>query len=805
MIREMVSASVLTRQRHLSALRLGNWRFDAASVLLLLLLSAVASFPLLWRGTVVGLDSADQFYPRYLHLGDSLRSADIPGWMPYQFSGAPFAGDPQSGWMYLPAMVLFTLLPLNLAAKSYVFLHLVLAGLAAYSLARLLGMSIAGALTVAVAYEFSGLMFERSPTFFTHTGVAAWLPVAILGVELAIRSRGWMQRGLWWGVSGLALSQVLAIWLGQGSYYVLLVLGGYVAYRALVAPPEGTGGARARVTLLVLHGGAVLLFGFGLGAAGVLPRLEYNGVSNLANGYTGTNEAVAGGWSLAGWWALLRAGRGWYAGGAALALALVAPLVARGRHATPYWAVMSVCALLLTGQGPTPLHLVLSVLPSFSTLHAHYPQMVLMVFYLGPALLAGATVSSISARGSRAALVAAVPLVGLLVALVSGITISIATATSVVLASVLMAACALLGARRQLAFACVSLLVLVVFVDLLLSGQKLIDRHMHLGEKWPALRKVDLTSFYRPTEAGEFLVSRSRSETFRYLGFDTRREDSRRNYPSQWRDRRAAMLLANNRATVLHLQDLQGYNPVHIARYDDLMRAINEGRGQSYRRSQVYSEGLDSPLLDLLNTRYLVVPASGRPASADIGQLLDGYPVIYQNKWVRVLERRSALPRAWVVHNARQVPSGEALKLLATREIDPRRTVLLEESPPPLSLPAQSAVEKVSISEYTADRIRLRSTTAAPGMLVLSEIHYPAWKAYVDGRPAALHVANHALRALHVGAGDHEVELRFESSALAVGTWISAFFYLLLATIAGLSVRYWWKCRPPPDPALQRG
>lgn len=71
-------------------------------------------------------------------------------------------------------------------------------------------------------------------------------------------------------------------------------------------------------------------------------------------------------------------------------------------------------------------------------------------------------------------------------------------------------------------------------------------------------------------------------------------------------------------------------------------------------------------------------------------------------------------------------------------------------------------------------------------MVVLSEVHYPAWKAYVDGKPVPLYVANHALRAVPVEAGTHQVELRYESRALRVGTiitfaFVTAAFTLLLA------------------------
>jgi hypothetical protein len=60
---------------------------------------------------VVSKDPITQYYPWYSYLGEGLRSLDIPAWNPSQFSGAPFAGDPLSGWTYMPAMILFTILP----------------------------------------------------------------------------------------------------------------------------------------------------------------------------------------------------------------------------------------------------------------------------------------------------------------------------------------------------------------------------------------------------------------------------------------------------------------------------------------------------------------------------------------------------------------------------------------------------------------------------------------------------------------------------------------------------------------------
>lgn len=67
---------------------------------------------------------------------------------------------------------------------------------------------------------------------------------------------------------------------------------------------------------------------------------------------------------------------------------------------------------------------------------------------------------------------------------------------------------------------------------------------------------------------------------------------------------------------------------------------------------------------------------------------------------------------------------------------------------------------------------------------MLSEAYYPAWKPYLDGRPVPLYVADHVLRAVPVPAGEHTVELRYESSPLRIGLAISLISYLALIALA---------------------
>jgi hypothetical protein len=231
------------------------------------------------------------------------------------------------------------------------------------------------------------------------------------------------------------------------------------------------------------------------------------------------------------------------------------------------------------------------------------------------------------------------------------------------------------------------------------------------------------------------------------------------------------------------LQSIQGYNAVHIARYDEFIEALNR-RSQGYHNTDVVPQGLDSPLLDLLNVRFIVVPAVAQPEQSVLRELKDTHPTVYSDDRVDVLENRDALPRAWIVHSAKRVARTKTLKLLSSGEVDPRRTALLERPPPDLVRPENSSADRASVTRYEADRIRLRTSAGASGLLMLSEAYYPAWKAYVDGRPVPLYVADHVLRAVPVPAGEHTVDLRYESSPLRIGLAISLISYLALIALA---------------------
>lgn len=702
------------------------------ALLALIGLTLLGASPLVVGGITAGIDNLDFFYPMFSFLGEQLRGGNIPGWNPYQFAGAPFAADPESGWTYLPAMAIFAALPLEPAARTLMLFHFLLAALGMGALARVLGMTLPGALAAAFAYAFSHFFYSRSVCCPAHIVVLTWIPATLLCATLAARATIWLSRLLWWALAGLALSQILAGWLGQGSYYALLLLAGFVTWRELFTPPRPAWPLPRRLGRAAISLAAILAWAAGFAAAGVLPRVEYYLASNLGTGYAGI-AATQGGLEPVDAVTFPF----FFGGPSVVILALLALPLARRRYQTPFFALVAVVALILALRETTPLHTAAyALLPRFEGLHRHSSERIFLVLFPAIALLVGATVSA--------------------------------------------------AARWRLLPA--ALLTLVVAVQAAAT----------LVFPLPTSRRLDLDQFYSPAGAAAFLRSQERGEPFRYFGYDpeiiTPHRESGQAIRYIWHmfDPRVTALLVNNRGTMLRLQDIQGYNPLQLQRYVEFIDALN-GEPQEYHGRYVLPSGLDSPLLDLLNARFVVVPAALPAGRADLLTLRETHPLVYEDDLVAVLENRDALPRAWVVHEARQVAPGAALPLLASGAVDPRQTALLETAPPPLAASADASRETVTIERYAPDAIRLRARSDAPGLLVLSEIFYPAWQAYVDGKPAPLYVANHALRAVPLPAGEHTVELRYESATLRAGLLVTLVtllaFGALLIALSGRSLR----------------
>ena len=811
---------------------------DALGIFAVLLFTAMAAWHRLsLENGLAHLDIPTFYLPWYAHLGETIRGFDIPGWNPYVFSGTAFAGDPQSGWWYFPAMGIFAVFEPVRAYEIYLIFHLALAGVTTYLYCRQLGMRVLAALVGAAAYELGPFVTHISCCLI-NVQLGAWIPSALTGVELTVRGRHWSQRGLGWVVTGFAISQMLAGWPGQGAYNGLLLVGSYLAFRTLIAKGRGVLGWRDRLVRLVGDGVGVLGFGFAIGAAGLLPRLDVVSRTNVAGGeYSGFGvDNYSSGWQVFtilersftdqnGFRSYL-----FYLGAPTVILMLAALVLAWRRFWVGYFAAMTVVVGVLTLK-PTPFHELFFLLPRFEALHSHVPSRILTIQWIGPPILAAAAIDALlrHRRRPRSRIIAGalIPL-----AVWSGLTtLMLANGKGVSWNSTASAAiaCAVVGvfatlwvapAERQLAYAnkarlgLAGLLVLLVawdptghsVVDTLRSGNPM--NQLLVLPTGPISREaIEVNAAATdPGGAGEFLQSRQEAgEHFRFFGYEDVLQNGGRGYPSTYREHYANPLaldlLVNARAMRLHLYDAQGYNPVQLVNYVEFLNEVNE-EVQNYHDAQILPGGLTSPLLNILNARYIVVPNEiGSPGRLrpDLVTLLATYPEVFRNETIRVLENPRAVDRAWLVHDVREVTAPAIPGLLRSEEVDPRTTLLLAdggEDFPSGGTAGLVAGDAVEILSYEPDRIRMRVTTSQPGALVLSETYDEGWHATVDGDDARVHQAYGVIRAVPVDAGESIVELRYDPRSLRLGFYIS--IAAAVAAVATVVVALSRRGRPHP-------
>jgi hypothetical protein len=161
---------------------------------------------------------------------------------------------------------------------------------------------------------------------------------------------------------------------------------------------------------------------------------------------------------------------------------------------------------------------------------------------------------------------------------------------------------------------------------------------------------------------------------------------------------------------------------------------------------------------------------------------------------VDIYQNNRALPRAWLTSQATVLNEAAMLEVIRRgrfgdgKQWDPATTALVE-SPLAGAFPSGRTGE-VRITKYESNRIDLVTRSDAPSILVLSENHYPGWRAYVDGRFVDTLRVDYNLRGAVLPAGEHTVEFVYRPKSVFLGAAMSLFALVLLAVGVIIDRRY---------------
>ena len=124
----------------------------------------------------------------------------LPWWNPYEGTGMPLAGEMQAGALFPPTLLL---LIGNGQVYEYLLLELV-AGISTYFLLRRISVGRWASAAAAVAFALNGTF-----AWYSHAAAnpVAFLPLLLLGIEIAFAASAAGRRGGWWLIAvALALS-----------------------------------------------------------------------------------------------------------------------------------------------------------------------------------------------------------------------------------------------------------------------------------------------------------------------------------------------------------------------------------------------------------------------------------------------------------------------------------------------------------------------------------------------------------------------------------------------------------------------
>ncbi len=716
-------------------------------------------------------DALYLWYPYMNYLATSLREGHIPFWTPYIFSGMPFYPDVQT---FYPLNWLFGLfivegkLPFFIVEYLLLF-HLLLAGIFTYIYTRELKIGPIPSLVSAITFMLSGFLVCRTihPTI-VYTIV--WLPLILFFLHRALTQNKWKYSifaGIFLGISMLA-------GFPQTALHIFYVIALYIILYALCYKRQ-INIKKKRYYLVVFF--VVLLVGIGIAAIQYLPsyvHLQYTLRESMT--YTesttrslhplqlitlfvpkffGSQTGMATD-SVPRW--IGEYGHYWetcmYMGILPLLLAIIALIRRREKIVWFYGIVAGISLLLMLGKY-TPIYKVaFYVLPGLNLFKT--PGRFSAIFTFSIAILAGFGVEGLFGKKKlkNHRLIKGILLFFLIyfifyILFISGI-------FKKPLVSLFMqwteprfrhpelANMAYNNIIKQYGISLIFIILSVVTIFLVL--QRKIKKNI-AAVIIPILIFVDLYTFghnfnasdinpdefYKVTPLVEYLQREREKEPFRINA----RQDG-------------YMIFRRNSGDIYRLELLEGYTPLRLKRYAEF----------------------DIPLerkLDLLNVKYRI-------------------KVDEENRKMGLVENEDRQARAFMVYDYVLAKDKRVLETLKDEGFDYRNKVVLEEKPDKFIPESLTSPEwNIEIETLEPNRIELNVMTSIPGILVLSEIYYPAWKAYIDGKETKVYCADYVLRAICIERGKHRIEFVYDSLSFKIGAIISVITFIFV--ILGISLK----------------
>ncbi len=772
----------------------------------------------------LALDVQAYFFPYHVLPARMLAEGHLPLWNPYVFSGIPLLADGQTA-MFYPPNWLFFVLPATMALNYSILLQFSIAGIGAYLFARELGLWRFPAFIAGLSYMFCGFLTARIVHLSIMSG-AALIPLVLCCLDRLLTASGDRPHTRrWLAATGLAVAAQAVAGHPQIPVYTAVAALLLTIVRGVEQWQSSTRAwwPLARAPLLLA---SAYVLGYALAAIQLVPWSEVARLSVRAAGAdyefvfrsstTGAEwlfflfpyllGAHGGSRFATGSWDVFLAVRTWehsgYVGVLPLALALVglghlieltrhkppsaapsadagidAPLLRHRWYSLLFLTLLLLIGLILAAGWNTPASKIVYRIPVLGSLRAVERGLVLGSLAL--TLLAGFGLQRIVERPQRhawllipALFIVIIPAffvgqarnadvlgrIGLEVHDFDKLSLSSANTYVPLLFALASGLLLVWWSRRSAGVVTQALAVALVLIDMGLYATAFTPT-------------VDSSLFaYRPAVAR---LLHPNGELFRKVTVVLDAKDTAEPFSHD--------TLAMSWGMVHGVEDMNGFNSLQPRRYTDYVfgpRAGDVSYGYLFDQSLLQA---DSPILSSLNVRYLLVPAT------TLVRLGTNFREIWNDPRVHVYENTQVYPRAYFPEHVRiETDPHEVLRQVKTPGFDGRRDALVETNAtldlPTLntntSTPAHADAARVSPSE-----LRVTTNTAERRLLVVSEMYFPGWHAYVDNIEAPILCTNYLFRGVIVPQGQHVVRFVYRPISVLIGAAISSLALICLGLL----------------------
>ncbi|HEX6653107.1 MAG TPA: YfhO family protein [Thermoleophilaceae bacterium] len=767
-------------------------------------------------------DAVTVFQPFFQYVRDAL--PHIPLWNPHIMAGRPFVANAQSA-VFSPFTWPAYILPFWKSLAVMAVLKLFVAAFGTFLLGRALGMRFGGALLAGAVFSFG--------TFFVVwlawplTNVFPLLPWLLLLSELLIRRPQALVGAGLAGVVGLTF-------LGghpETSFHVLVTTVAFFAFRLVLAWSRG-GRRRELLTRPAVAFALAVAGGAALAAVMLVPLLEfmlhsgdYERRLGLEPGHT--LAKYLGAMFLFDYWGRptqtslvpdLVSNRGFYAGGITLMLASAA-VILRPSATRVAFAVYGALVLAVV-LGAEPIFSIVTALPGFRT--AHNGRMVIFFLFV-LAMLAGWGLDEITSRERSArwrrnavlgvgAVILCVPVVWLVASgdlalgrFPDALNVAwgfadppapggqgaagVLAPSSEVVPQSTIEIVRLSALLQWLPLAGAGLAV----IALSLGAPRLRGRLLPVGAAVAIACTVLVADLFRANMGFNTAIPVAHAEqpdtgALRYLRSRAPSRFAGLNRPG------IGQPLQPNLSMRYGLYDARGYDYPVERRYDNFWRATAAPPGEL-----VPPTGRAEPTERSLRALSLLSVSDVMQDPADPPSGLPGLKVAYSGTDARIYRNSRALPRAFLVGGQRVAADADAALAATTAPaFDARREAITEEALPGLPHGPAASPGSARLAAYGEDRVSVDTSGRSRSLMVLTDVHYPGWKATVDGRPADIARVDYLLRGVVVPAGRHRVEFAYEPLSWRIGWIVSLIAVLALIAVTAVALT---RRRRPREPA----